>query len=128
MGSSDVIKVDTEQLRTMASSYTIHSNSVDVAKNNNSGTIQTIIYRMPAYDGRLQQAVKGDILDFNKRADEFSNWFKEDSASLVQTAEAFEVVDGQTIQVFQHADDMARASLVNELIILALRRLSLHRR
>lgn len=82
MGSSDIIKVDTEQLRTMASGYTIRSNSVDVVKNNNNGTIQTIIYRMPANDGRLQQAAKVDILDFNKRADEFSNWFKEDLALL----------------------------------------------
>lgn len=113
MGSSDIIKVDTEQLRAMASGYAIRSNSVDVVKNNNAGTIQSIIYRMPAYDGRLQQAAKGDMLDFSKRADEFSNWFKEDSASLIKTAEAFEVIDGQTIQVFQDADEITRASLID---------------
>jgi hypothetical protein len=121
MGSPAVIKVDTEQLRAMASGYTIRSNSVDVAKNNNSGTIQTIVYRMPAYDGRLQQAVRGDVLDFNKRADEFSNWFKADSASLIKTAEAFEVIDGQTIQVFQQADDgLSRWSLIDSGIDLGL--------
>ncbi len=113
MDSPNVIKVDTEQLRTLAKGYVTRSGVVNNTWNSTKLTLDGIIRRMPAYDGRLQKAVNEDVLDFSIRSRDFVTYFQDDSASLIKIAEAFEVIDGQTIQVLQDADDMTRASLVD---------------
>lgn len=113
MDSSSVIKVDTEQLRRLAKGYISHAGVVHDTWNSTKLTLDGIVRRMPAYDGRLQKAVHEDVLDFTTRSRDFFTWFQEDAASLIGIAEDFEIIDGQTIQVFQDADEITRASLID---------------
>jgi hypothetical protein len=113
MGSPDKIKVDTEQLRTLAKGYVTRSGVVNDTWNSTKLTLGGIVRRMPAYDGRLQKAANQDILDFTTRSREFFGFFQDDSASLIIISEAFEYVDGQTVKVIQDADDITRASLID---------------
>jgi len=113
MGSPDKIKVDTEQLRTMAKGYFTRSGVVNDTWNYAKLTLDGITRRMPAYDGRLQKAANQDVLDFSTRIRDFFKWFQEDSSSLIKIAEAFEYIDGQTIKVFQDANDLTRASMID---------------
>jgi hypothetical protein len=115
MSSSDVIKVDTEQHRILAKGYVTRSGVVNDTWNSVKLTLDGIVRRMPAYDGRLQKAVNEDVLDFSIRSRDFFNWFQDDSASLLKTAEAFEVVDGQTIKILEDCQGItSRASYIDQ--------------
>jgi hypothetical protein len=115
MGSPDKIKVDTEQLRTMAKGYITRSGVVNDTWNSTKLTLDGIVRRMPAYDGRLQKAVNEDVLDFSIRSRDFFTFFQDDSASLIKIAEAFEVIDGQTINILEDCQGItSRASYIDQ--------------
>ena len=115
MGSSDVIKVNTEQLRTLAKGYVTRSGVIHDTWNSTKLILDGIVRRMPAYDGRLEKAVNADVLDFSIRSRDFFNWFQDDFASLLKTAEAFEVIDGQTIKILEDCQGItSRASYIDQ--------------
>jgi hypothetical protein len=122
MGSPIVIKVDTEKLRATAKTYIARSDAVKNTWTANKFAIDLVMDHIPAsYDGKLTSSVRSDELDFTNRINGFSDWFQEDAASLIKTAEAFEVMDGQTVQILQDADDgITRASLIDSGVDLGL--------
>ncbi|MBN2085446.1 MAG: hypothetical protein JW748_09495 [Anaerolineales bacterium] len=113
MGASNKIKVDTEQLRILAKVYIARSGVVNDTWNSTKLTLDGIVRRMPAYDGRLQKAANQDVLDFTLRSRDFFTFFQDDSASLIKISEDFEIIDGQTVQILQDAQITTRASLID---------------
>jgi hypothetical protein len=109
------IKVDTEKLRSFAKGYVSRSVVVKDTWRANKFAIDLIMDHIPVtYDVKLKNSVRSDELDFTNRINGFSDWFQEDSASLIKIAEDFEVIDGQTIQIIQGANDgITRASLID---------------
>jgi hypothetical protein len=112
---SHYIRVDTEKLREFSEGYYHRADSFNEAGKSVQYAIQLIINHCPDYDGRLQQAGRSDSLDLFNRCQYFFKWFRDDSDSLLKTAEAFEEVDGQTVKIFEEAQGItSRASFVDQ--------------
>jgi hypothetical protein len=96
-GLPDDIRVDTSKLRAFAGGYKTHAEAIREDGKPIVSYIASLLEAMPEYDGRLQSAARAEAADIDGKCGKFYKDFLEDSDSLIHIANAFEKVDGQTV-------------------------------
>jgi hypothetical protein len=99
------IRVDTAELRKFARTYNNRSDTFTEGGKSLQYSITLLLNNMPMYDGRLHLEARSDSLVLNDQCQKFFDLFTEDSDSLINTAQDFEAVDGQTVKILEDCGD-----------------------
>jgi uncharacterized protein YukE len=91
------IRVDTDKLKEKSKEFETSAGVFSKAGNE----ILTVAAGLPSYDGQLSTPARAAALEINRQSQDLHRSFMNISQSLTKTAQAFEEVDNQTVEILR---------------------------